>query len=70
MNPPERIRKHRAFLGAYRKGYEAAKRGEPQNANPYSELDTAPGGNVTWNVAFHRYWDMGWEDYHKEKKKE
>lgn len=51
-----------AFAGAFRKGYEAAEKGQAKGTNPYNALDSCRGG-ATFARAFHKYWNQGYDSY-------
>ena len=59
---PPKEKWSKAFLGAYRKGQEAALARKSLSANPYAYDDygNAPGG-VTFARGFHRRWREGHE---------
>mgnify|MGYP001618535996 CR=1 FL=1 len=60
MSKPETTSK--PLQGAYRKGLQAARAGEPYKACPYQ---SAPYGcrrrnGGTWGAVFRNYWRRGW----------
>ena len=54
---------NRAFIGAYKKGYYAARTDKPR-VTPYGDWRTYHGG-VTFSRAFIRYWLRGYDDAKK-----
>lgn len=50
-----------SFAGAWRKGYEAAQRGESKSANPYGDQRTYRGA-VTFARGFWKAWNRGHDD--------
>lgn len=60
---PPVVHSNRAFQGAYRKGWEARRSGEPLTANPYPDYMAGRYAHVTtWSRAYRRYWADGWKD--------
>lgn len=63
---PERIRG--PFRTAWKKGYLARMRGEPEEANPYSDRRGIRNA-VTFSRGFWRAWLEGWRAADEEVKK-
>lgn len=50
---------NRALQGAYRRGFAAARAGEPERACPYDDKRKA-NGSLTWSRSFITAWCDGW----------
>ena len=52
-----------ALLGAYRKGRDARRAGDPRTSCPYKDKRGGHHGHVvTFSRAFMRMWRDGWDD--------
>ncbi len=56
-----------AMRGAFKKGYEAFKAGQPRTANPYDDK-RKDCGRLTWSRSFIACWDDGWAWAEKQSK--
>jgi ribosome modulation factor len=54
--------KHPPFVGAYRKGYNAAKAGRTKESNPYDRITQGGTLRDSWGALFRGYWYSGWAD--------
>lgn len=54
-----------AHWGAYRKGVQAFRAGQPVNDCPYADHRKG-GGQLTWSRSFIRAWEDGWQDARRE----
>ena len=52
----------RAHEGARRKGREAHAAGLGRDQNPYPDLRTTNGRNITFSRSFALAWDLGWAE--------
>lgn len=61
--PPRFETWNKALQGAYRKGYEAGKKGTPEDECPYQDKRKY-NGKITWSRAFRSAWFDGWKEGH------
>ncbi|MFC3767680.1 Rmf/CrpP family protein [Paenibacillus sp. GCM10012303] len=54
--------KNKAFIGAFCRGREAARNGQPPETCPYSDHRTK-NGSVTFSRAFKKYWMLGYTEF-------
>jgi len=63
---PEPKTSNRGFVGAYRKGFAAARDGQSADACPYKPQPGETRAMGQFTLTWRRHWMNGWMDFHKE----